>query len=130
VATILVVEDTPSIREIVCFLVRGKGHEVFEAGDGIEGERVARRERPDLIVLDAMLPGRTGFDVCASLKAEPEFRKIPILILTAMTRDSGQSDEEWRARSGADGFMSKPFKGVELLELIQRLLAAGAPPPA
>lgn len=124
-ATILIVEDTPSIREIVAFLVRGKGHETIEAADGVEGERLARRERPDLIVLDAMLPGKTGFDVCASLKADPEFRMIPILILTAMTRDSGQSDEEWRTKSGADGFMSKPFKSVELLELIQRLLPAG-----
>ncbi len=125
---ILVVEDTKSIREIISFMLRGKGFEVLEAGDGQEGEEMARRERPDLILLDAMLPKKTGFDVCASLKSDADLKGIRILMLTAITRDTGKSDEYWKEKSLADDFMSKPFKAVELVDRIEKLLGGGVPP--
>jgi DNA-binding response OmpR family regulator len=120
---ILIVEDTKSIREIVAFMLRSKGYETTESGDGQDAEQKVRAQPPDLIVLDAMLPKKTGFDVCQSLKADDALKGIPILMLTAITRDTGKSDEYWRQKSQADDFMSKPFKATELVERIEKLLA-------
>jgi len=120
---ILIVEDTKSIREIVAFMLRSKGYETTESGDGQDAEQKIRSQPPDLIVLDAMLPKKTGFDVCQSLKADDALKGIPILMLTAITRDTGKSDEYWRQKSQADDFMSKPFKATELVERIEKLLA-------
>ena len=120
---ILIVEDTKSIREIVAFMLRSKGYETTESGDGQDAEQKVRSQPPDLIVLDAMLPKKTGFDVCQSLKADNTLKAIPILMLTAITRDTGKSDEYWRQKSQADDFMSKPFKATELVERIEKLLA-------
>jgi DNA-binding response OmpR family regulator len=125
---VLVVDDTKSIREIVAFTLRGKGYDVVEAADGEDARRKAFDEGPDLIVLDAMLPKVTGFTLCAELKADDRTRAIPILMLTAITRDTGKSDDYWRVKSQADDFMSKPFKTQDLLGRIERLLAKGGPP--
>jgi DNA-binding response OmpR family regulator len=128
---ILVVDDTKSIREIVAFMLRSKGYEVVESGDGVDAEQKARSLAPDLIVLDAMLPRKTGFDICSDLKRDERFKAIPILMLTALTRDTGKSDTHWREKSRADDFMSKPFKAQELVERVEKLLAragGGAPP--
>ena len=123
---ILIVEDTKSIREIVAFMLRSKGYETEESGDGQDAEQRVRDNPPDLVVLDAMLPKKTGFDVCQSLKSDEKLKHIPILMLTAITRDSGKSDEYWREKSQADDFMSKPFKATELVERIERLLDGAA----
>jgi len=120
---ILIVEDTKSIREIVAFMLRSKGYETTESGDGQDAEQKIRSQPPDLIVLDAMLPKKTGFDVCQSLKADDALKGIPILMLTAITRDTGKSDEYWKQKSQADDFMSKPFKATELVERIEKLLS-------
>ena len=120
---ILIVEDTKSIREIVAFMLRSKGYETVESGDGQDAEQKIRQQPPDLIVLDAMLPKKTGFDVCQTLKADEAYKAIPILMLTAITRDTGKSDEYWKEKSQADDFMSKPFKATELVERIEKLLA-------
>lgn len=125
---ILVVDDTKSIREIVAFMLRGKGYEVIEAADGEDARRKATSEAPDLLVLDAMLPKVTGFSLCAELKADERYRGIPILMLTAITRDTGKSDDYWREKSQADDFMSKPFKAQDLVSRVEKLLAARKPP--
>ena len=125
---ILVVDDTKSIREIVAFMLRGKGYEVIEAADGEDARRKATSEAPDLLVLDAMLPKVTGFSLCAELKADERYRSIPILMLTAITRDTGKSDDYWREKSQADDFMSKPFKAQDLVSRVEKLLADRKPP--
>lgn len=125
---ILVVDDTKSIREIVAFLLRGKGYEVIEAADGEDARRMAMAEAPDLIVLDAMIPKITGFALCAELKADERYRTIPILMLTAITRDTGKSDDYWREKTQADDFVSKPFKAQDLVGRVERLLAGGKAP--
>jgi DNA-binding response OmpR family regulator len=125
---ILVVDDTKSIREIVAFMLRGKGYEVIEAADGEDARRKATSEAPDLLVLDAMLPKVTGFSLCAELKADERYRSIPILMLTAITRDTGKSDDYWREKSQADDFMSKPFKAQDLVSRVEKLLTARRPP--
>jgi DNA-binding response OmpR family regulator len=128
---ILIVDDTKSIREIVAYILRSHGYEVVEAGDGLDAQEKATTLAPDLIVLDAMIPKKTGFELCAELKKDERYRKIPILMLTAITRDTGKSDEYWKEKSQADDFMSKPFKATELVGRIVRLLGdkpGGGPP--
>ncbi len=119
---ILVVDDTRSIREIVAYLLRSRGCDVIESADGLDAWEKATTESPDLIVLDAMIPKKTGFEICEQLKKDDRWKKIPILMLTALTRDSGKTDEYWREKSQADDFMSKPFKAMELVERILKLL--------
>jgi twitching motility two-component system response regulator PilH len=123
---ILVVDDTKSIRDIVAYLLRTQGFEVAEAADGLDAQKKVEADPPDLVVLDAMLPKKTGFELCAELKKDERTRKIPILMLTALTRDTGKTDEYWREKSQADDFMSKPFRATELVERIVKLL--GKPP--
>jgi len=117
-----VVDDTKSIREIVAYLLRSRGYEVIEAADGLDAWDKATTQSPDLLVLDAMIPKKTGFEICEQLKKDDRFRKIPILMLTAMTRDSGKTDAYWREKSQADDFMSKPFKATELVDRVLKLL--------
>lgn len=124
---ILVVEDTANIRQIVGYALKQQGYEVLEAADGDEGLRKARAEKPDLLILDAMLPGMTGFEVCNELKADEATRGLPILILTAITQGTGKSDEFWQKKSRADAFMSKPFKSKDLVDAVQKLIGTAKP---
>ena len=104
------------------YTLRNRGHEVLEAADGDEGWRMATEEPIDALVLDAMLPGKTGFDICAGLKGDDRFKHIPVIMLTAMTQDSGEDDQFWKDKSKADDFMSKPFKAQELVKRVEKLL--------
>jgi DNA-binding response OmpR family regulator len=119
---VLIVEDTKNIREIVAYMLRNRGYEVLEAADGRDGWQKATTENVDCIVLDAMLPHKTGFEICSDLKANTKFQHIPVIMLTAITRDTGRSDEYWKEKSKADDFMSKPFKAAELVVRIEKLL--------
>ncbi len=121
---VLIVEDTKNIREIVAFMLRNRGYEVVEAADGNDGWAKATTLAPDLLVLDAMLPHKTGFEICADMKADPKWKDVPVIMLTAITRDTGKSDEYWREKSKADDFVSKPFKAAELVVRIEKLLDA------
>ena len=123
---ILIVEDTKNIREIVSYLLRNRGYDVITAEDGDQGWKMATEEDPDLIVLDAMLPGKTGFDICSDLKGDDKFNAIPVIMLTAITQDSGQTDKYWRNKTQADDFMSKPFTARVLVERVEKLLLGSA----
>jgi CheY-like chemotaxis protein len=120
--TILIAEDTAAIRTIIAFLLRARGFEVVESANGTDAVEKALALRPDLIVLDVLMPGMTGFDVCSYLKANEATRDIPILILTSVTSASGKTDEHWKRISNADEFVSKPFKAHDLVARIDRLL--------
>ena len=119
---VLVVEDTKSIREIVAFMLKNRGYEVVEAADGADGWEKATTINPDCIVLDAMLPHKSGFEICGDLKADSKTASIPIIMLTAITRDTGKTDEHWKRKSGADDFVTKPFKAAELVVRIEKLM--------
>jgi CheY-like chemotaxis protein len=130
--TILLAEDSTAIRSILAFLLRGRGYTVLECGDGQEALERARTDHPDAVILDVMMPGPTGFDVCQALKTDPATRGIPIMILTAVTHGTGKPDEHWKTLSGADDFMTKPFKAADILHRIARMIKTagghGAPP--
>src|SRR5471032_3163209 len=124
--TILIAEDTAAIRHILAFMLRSRGYEVLEAANGNDALDLALTRSPDLIMLDVIMPGRTGFDICSYLKADSRCKAIPILILTAVTQGTGKTDEEWKRISNADDFVTKPFKARDLIRRIERLLNGDA----
>jgi len=119
--SILIVEDEPFIVESLTFLLERDGQRVRSVGDGEEALASIARERPDLVVLDAMIPGANGFDVLARLRADARHADLPVLVLTA----KGQpADREKMMALGANDFMTKPFSNQELLLRIRDLLTA------
>lgn len=125
---ILVVEDEQDIADLIGFNLQRNGFEVLKAHDGISGTEIALRERPSLIVLDIMLPGRDGYAVFRELKRDPRTVNTPVIMLTAraQTEDRIQGLEV-----GADDYLTKPFSPKELMLRVQAILKrADAPPGA
>jgi len=118
---VLVVDDEPDIVEIVACLLEGEGYETLVARDGIEAVEVAEAERPDLVLLDVMMPEMNGYQVCRLLRAKPEFRDTPVVMLTAKAQ---QSDQFWGLDSGATAYLTKPFDNRELLRTVGELIAS------
>ena len=114
---ILIVEDEANIRELISYNLINNNYKVIEAEDGIAGLELAVREKPDLILLDLMLPGRNGMDICRELREKGS--KIPIIILTAKNEDI---DKVMGLEFGADDYMTKPFSVHELLARIKAVL--------
>lgn len=119
---ILVVDDDEETVELIKMILETKDYELIPAYDGEEALAKAHAEKPDLIILDVLLPKVNGFRVCRILKGEPEYKSIPILILTGVTEESMRNDEYWEKRSGADDYITKPFEIRDLLERVDRLL--------
>ena len=116
---ILVVEDDPDIKELISFNLSNQGHQVFEANNGELGIEKAREKLPDLILLDLMLPGIHGLDVCRIIKADQETKDIPIIMVTAM----GQEEDIVKGlETGADDYITKPFSIKVLLARVSALL--------
>jgi len=121
---ILVVDDDPDLVETIAMMLESNGFEVGKAYDGIEGEESIKKRRPDLIILDVMMPRKDGYKLCAELKSNPETEDIPIILLTAVgeavpttryTHADGMSTE-------ADEYIPKPIDTQGLLEAVKRLL--------
>ena len=116
---ILVVEDDPDIKELISFNLSNQGHQVFEANNGELGIEKAREKIPDLILLDLMLPGIHGLDVCRIIKADQETKDIPIIMVTAM----GQEEDIVKGlETGADDYITKPFSIKVLLARVSAVL--------
>lgn len=120
--TVVIAEDSAAIRSILAFLLRGRGIEVVECCDGDDALERIKHLHPDLAILDVMMPGLSGFDVCRAVKDTDATKSIPVLILTSVTQGTGKSDEHWKSLSGADDFLTKPFKAVDLLSRVDKLL--------
>ena len=117
--TILIADDEPNIVISLEFLMKREGYRVVIAVDGEEALDKIRSESPDLVLLDVMMPKMNGFDVCQSLRADPELSETRILMLTAKGRDTEVSKG---LGLGADGYMTKPFSTKELLAEVRKLL--------
>ena len=127
--TILVIDDEPAIVQIARDYLDRAGFRVLTGGDGETATRLARTERPSLVVLDLMLPGRDGFDVTRALRQDPATRKLPIIMLTARVEES---DKLIGLELGADDYLTKPFSPRELVARVRAVLrrAEGDEPAA
>lgn len=114
---ILIIEDEPNIRELVVYNLNQNGYQGMEAEDGLQGLAMVRSENPDLILLDIMLPGKNGYDICKELRAEG--CKTPIIMLTAKNEEI---DKVLGLEFGADDYISKPFGIRELMARIKAVL--------
>jgi CheY-like chemotaxis protein len=118
-ATVLVCDDQPVLRELVRAALGEGDYEIVEAHDGDESLEVARRVRPDLIVLDMVMPGRSGIDVLAEIRRDPRIAKTPVVMCTASTRSL---DRDAASEFGADRYLPKPFSPLELVAIVEELL--------
>lgn len=116
---ILVVDDNKSLVEVLQMDFELRGHKVLCAYDGEEGERAIREERPEIVILDVMMPKKNGYAVCRDVKRDPDLSKIPIVLLTAK---STKDDIYWGYDCGADAYVTKPYESRELIRLVEQLL--------
>jgi CheY-like chemotaxis protein len=115
---ILLVDDEPSIRETVSFILEMEGYRVVTAENGEEALEKIRRLQPPVVLLDAMMPRRDGFDVCRTVKSDPALATTKIVMLTALGQ---KADQERAMAAGADFYVTKPFDEEDLLALLGRL---------
>jgi len=115
---ILLVEDEPVIRELVRSMLSDDKVEVECAANGTEGLKLAKSQRFDLILLDVVLPLLDGISLCRMLKSDPSTSAVPLHMLTAKAK---KSDIEAATKAGANGYIQKPFRGAELLDLVAKL---------
>ena len=116
---ILIADDEPNIVISLEFLLKREGYEVVVAHNGAEALERVRAERPDLAILDVMMPLRNGFEVCQDLRQDPDFKDLRIMMLTAKGRDTEVSKG---LALGADVYMTKPFSTRELLAKVKTLI--------
>ena len=121
---ILLIDDDPDFVEAVRVIIASGGYDVKVAYDGAEGLEAVAQEKPDLIILDVMMPVMNGHEACAKLKANPETAKIPIILLTAVADRVTTSTYTHRdmLESEAEDYMPKPVEPAELLSLVQQWL--------
>ena len=117
---ILVIEDDPSTLRFIEYTVQQEGLQVLTERNGLDGLKSAQTKQPDLIILDIMLPGLDGYEVCHRLRQKTETASIPILMLSAKAR---QEDKDTGIRVGADDYLTKPVDPSEIVTKVQTLLA-------
>ena len=116
---ILIADDEPSLRLLVkATLSANKSYDLVEAVDGNEALNKAQNELPEVLLLDVMMPGLSGFEVCERLKNDPKTKNIVIVTLTAKGQ---QSDRDWALSVGTDYFLTKPFSPIELFNLVEKI---------
>ena len=116
---ILVADDSPTELQLMAEPLIARGYQVITAANGNEALKTARQERPALILLDILMPGKNGFQVCRQLKADPGTRDIKIIMVSSKNQES---DRFWGLKQGADEYLAKPFNDEELLSHISALI--------
>ncbi|MGZ4120024.1 MAG: response regulator transcription factor [Actinomycetota bacterium] len=112
---VLVVDDDPLVRNLLTAVLHDADFELDEAVDGADALRIAAIRPPDVVVLDVMMPGLNGYEVCRTLRGDPAFAQTRIVILTAKSAPGVQEDA---LRAGADAFFTKPFSPLDLIETV------------
>jgi two-component system alkaline phosphatase synthesis response regulator PhoP len=120
---ILVVDDENYILHILDFSLGAEGYEVITAENGEEAVRKAREEKPDLVVLDIMMPKMDGFEACRTIKRDAELAHTPVILLSAKARDI---DQKQGYEAGADDYITKPFSPSRLVDRVHGLLKTNA----
>ena len=127
-ARILIVDDSPSQLLGIQRIVEKLGHESMTAEDGAAGVEVAKRELPDMVLMDVVMPNLNGFQATRTLSRDASTRHIPVILVTTKDQDT---DRMWGLRQGAKAYLTKPFSEDELAEVIERIFnTADAPPPS
>ena len=119
---ILLIEDEKDMVFAVTLQLQAAGYEIIVAGNGEEGLDKARREKPDLIILDLMLPKMDGYKVCGLLKSDKKYMHIPVIMFSAR---ASQADKELGKKVFVDAYITKPFDPKALLDTIRKVLAHG-----
>lgn len=117
---ILVVEDSPTQLKVTLAALEGQGYELLTAIDGKDALQKVLSERPDLVLLDVVMPIMDGFQVCRKMKTSPEMQHIPVIMLTSKNQ---KVDEFWGKKQGAELYLTKPFVVVELQSAVAKSLA-------
>jgi DNA-binding response OmpR family regulator len=120
------IDDDPVILQLLEINFEMEGFAVLSAHDGQEGLDMVRRERPDIVVSDVMMPRRNGLELARELKDDPETGGIPVILLSAKAQ---AADVQAGVDAGADEYVTKPFEPLELVDRVNGLLAAGRRPP-
>jgi two-component system alkaline phosphatase synthesis response regulator PhoP/two-component system response regulator VicR len=121
--TVLVVDDQPHIVRLIQVNLEKEGLQVSTAGDGVEGMAKVRQVKPDLVILDVIMPRKDGFEVLREMKADPELEGIPVVMLTVKTHNA---DIVEGLKEGAELYLPKPFHPKELVSLVKRVLETGS----
>lgn len=116
---ILIVDDSQAETLLIERMLGAAGYAALSVNDPLEVERMVAAQRPDLILLDVIMPRRNGFQICRDLKQNAEYSKVPILVVTSKNTES---DRFWAKQQGADGYVAKPFTEQELLLGVSKLL--------
>ncbi|MGI6622070.1 MAG: response regulator transcription factor [Acetivibrionales bacterium] len=116
---ILIADDEKALRLLIAGTLEIGNYNILEADNGIQALEMVKRERPDLVILDVMMPGMSGYEVCKRIKTNPDFQDIKVLILTAKGQQS-EKEAAWEAL--ADFYLSKPFSPVELLNMVEEIM--------
>jgi CheY-like chemotaxis protein len=121
-AKILIADDQAPIRSLIT-TVLSKEYQVIQATSGTEALRMIRSEKPDLVIMDVLMPGMDGLTVCSQLKADPDTAKIPVLILTIIDYELNRRFAE---NLGADGYITKPFTAEQLKKAVSSHLPSAS----
>jgi CheY-like chemotaxis protein len=121
---VLVVDDEPTVRKLVCRML-GRSYDVIQAGNGAEAVEVARKQAPDLILMDMMMPGLDGLSACGALKKDEETKGIPVVMLTAVTHELNQKLA--LEIIGASAYVTKPFDREVLVSTVDQFLRRKVP---
>jgi len=116
---IMVVDDSPTDLKLICEPFISDGYEIVTAVDGEEAMEKVKSEKPDLMVLDVIMPKLNGFKVCREIKSTDSLKDIKVILLTSKNQES---DKFWGEKQGADAYMTKPFSSEELMTTVQNLL--------
>lgn len=116
---VLVVEDSPPQREMISALLKDSGLTVTAAGDGVEALEQIQGSRPDIVVLDIVMPRMNGYELCRRLKSDPSTQEVPVVMCSTKGEEF---DRYWGMRQGADAYIAKPFQPQELVGTVKQLL--------
>jgi CheY-like chemotaxis protein len=122
-ARILIVEDHPTMREAMRLVLEGEGFQIDEAPDGDQALEAVRSDPPDVVLLDMSIPGTSGPDVLAAVKADPSTAEVRVIVVTA----TGEEGRSAAMASGADHYFTKPFSPIALLQAVEQVLGPGDP---
>ena len=120
-ARILIIDDSPTDRTVIAAWLQKAGHTVLEAENADAGIALALQQKPDLVLMDVIMPGKNGFEATRSLRRDPQTGKIPVVIISSKSQPT---DLAWGKRQGASDYLPKPFSSTRLHEVVDRVLMA------